>query len=378
MSRICGITKKDSHLTYKTLAITVGVFYFCNMVDYIIVGAGLAGIAFAETSLQNGKSVLVFDNHSQNSSRVAAGLYNPVILKRFSKLQHAQEQIDMLHEFYGKLEQKLGLVFNFKLPVLRKFFSAEEQNNWFLASDQPGLSSFLSAKLISKTYSGIASPFGYGEVLQTGFVDTVLLLQEYQKILSQDGLFENDVFDYSAIAFEQDIIQYKNIRARHIVFAEGFGMHANPFFKQLPLDGTKGELFIIKAPGLNLDVIVNTSLFVLPLGNSLFKVGATYNWEDKTSATTPEGKAELIERINEILNCDYEIVEHLAGVRPTVKDRKPLLGTHSQYQNIHILNGLGTRGVMLAPYMARKLFENIEFGKPIEREINIARFDKKK
>jgi hypothetical protein len=43
-------------------------------------------------------------------------------------------------------------------------------------------------------------------------------------------------------------------------FAEGFGMHANPYFKNLPLDGTKGELFIIKAPELNLDVIVNTSV----------------------------------------------------------------------------------------------------------------------
>jgi hypothetical protein len=50
-------------------------------------------------------------------------------------------------------------------------------------------------------------------------------------------------------------------------------MHANPYFKNLPLDGTKGELFIIKAPELNLDVIVNTSVFILPLGGDLFKVG---------------------------------------------------------------------------------------------------------
>lgn len=347
------------------------------MIDYIIVGSGLAGIAFAETALQQDKSIRVFDNLSQNSSRISGGLYNPVILKRFSGLQHAQEQLFALDIFYKILERKIGAKFNFNLPVLRKFFSIEEQNNWFAASDKPGLSLFLSTKLVSKQYNGIDSPFGYGEVLQTGYVDTASLLEKYTAYLIHNNLLEAETFNYEAIEFYENSIRYKNLQAKHIIFAEGFGMHANPFFRHLPLDGTKGELFIIKAPNLNLDVIVNTNVFILPLGNDLFKVGATYNWEDKTNATTEAGKAELIEKINEILNCDYEIIEHLAGVRPTVKDRKPLLGTHPEHRNLYILNGLGTRGVMLGPYMAKKLFDNIENGIPIERELNINRFDKK-
>ena len=174
------------------------------------------------------------------------------------------------------------------------------------------------------------------------------------------------------------VIQYKNIKAKHIVFAEGFGMHANPYFNDLPLDGTKGELFIIKAPELDLDVIINTSVFILPLGNHLFKVGATYNWKDKTDVPTKEGKAELLIRIMEILNCDFEIVEHFAGVRPTVKDRRPLVGTHPDHVNVHILNGLGTRGVMLAPAMAKVLFEHVELGKPLDVAVDIKRFVKYK
>jgi glycine/D-amino acid oxidase-like deaminating enzyme len=154
-------------------------------------------------------------------------------------------------------------------------------------------------------------------------------------------------------------------------------MHANPYFKELPLDGTKGELFTIKAPQLNLDVILNTSVFILPLGNDLFKIGATYNWEDKTDLPTDEGKAELIGKIKEIINCDFEIVEHFAGVRPTVKDRKPLVGTYEHHNSIHILNGLGTRGVMLGPAMAKALFENIEHHKPLDKAIDIKRFAKK-
>lgn len=346
-------------------------------VDYIIVGSGLAGIAFAETCLQNNKTIMVFDDKSQTSSTIAAGLYNPVILKRFSGLQDAQLHIDLLNVFYKAVEDKLNVKFDFKIPILRKFFSIEEQNNWFMASDKPDLSLFLSLNLIKNKYSGLDSPFDFGEVLQTGYVDTALLLKSYHSYLSINEIFINKVFDYNELLFEDNLVTYKNIIAKHIVFAEGFGIHSNPFFNNLPLDGTKGELFIIKAADLDLNVIVNTSVFILPLGNNLFKVGATYNWSDKTNIPTEDGKQELIERIKEILNCDFEILEHFAGVRPTVKDRKAMLGSHFEHKNMHIMNGLGTRGVMLAPTMAKVLFENIESGIPIDSSVNIERFYKK-
>jgi glycine oxidase len=344
------------------------------MIDYLIIGSGLAGISFAEVALRNDKSIMVLDNNSQNSSKIAGGLYNPVILKRFSEVWKAQEQLILMNEFYSFLENKLQCKVDFKTPILRKFFSVEEQNNWFAASDKIALTPFLSTELISKKYVGIDSPHGYGEVLQTGYVDTALLLNKYKLYLNDNNMFQEESFDYDALKIVSDGIQYKNIKAKHIIFAEGFGMHANPYFKHLPLDGTKGELFIIKAPQLDLDVIVNTSVFILPLGDDLFKVGATYNWKDKTDLPTEEGKTELMERIKEIITCDFEIIDHFAGVRPTVKDRRPLVGTHQNHKTIHILNGLGTRGVMLGPAMAKALYENIELKIPLDKEINIDRF----
>lgn len=269
---------------------------------------------------------------------------------------------------------KLKCTVDFKRPILRKFFSVEEQNNWFSASDKPTLAPFLSTQLISKKYPGIDSPYGYGEVLQTGYVDTALLIEKYRAYLIEHTLFQEESFVYDALQLETSGIRYKDIQAKHIIFAEGFGMHANPYFKDLPLDGTKGELFTIKAPKLDLDVIVNTSVFILPLGNDLFKVGATYNWKDKTNLPSEEGKTELVERIQEIITCDFEIIAHFAGVRPTVKDRRPLVGTLQNHQTIHILNGLGTRGVMLGPAMAKELFDSIEYQVPLDAAIDIRRF----
>ena len=350
--------------------------FFSNkmMTDYIIVGSGLAGIAFAETLLQNNKSFIIFDNKSQSSSSIAAGLYNPVILKRFSEVWNAKPQLELANSFYEEIEKKLNVQFDFKIRIFRKFFSVEEQNNWFTASDKPNLAPFLSTTIVHKKYNGIDAPFGYGEVMQTGYVDTIALLTHYHEYLKSINLLALDTFDYAKLKTFDDYIEYKNLKSKHIVFAEGFGMHSNPFFNYLPLEGTKGELFIIRAADLDLDVIINTSVFILPLGNDLFKVGATYNWKDKTNTPTQEGRQELIERIKEILNCDFEIVEHFAGVRPTVRDRRPLLGTHPKHANLHILNGLGTRGVMLAPTLARALFDFIENGIPLDKTIDIKRY----
>ncbi|MES2239655.1 MAG: FAD-dependent oxidoreductase [Bacteroidota bacterium] len=348
------------------------------MIDYLIVGCGLAGISFSEIALANNKSILVVDNNSQQSSKIAGGLYNPVILKRFSEVWQAKEQLLLMNQFYADLEKKLQIKVDFKKPILRKFFSIEEQNNWFAASDKPSLAPFLSTSIITKKYSGIDSPFNYGEVLHTGYVDTAALLEHYKNYLLNEQLLIQESFNYEALEVLSDSVKYKDIEARHIIFAEGFGMHSNPYFNDLPLDGTKGELFIIRAPELELDVIVNTSVFILPLGDGLFKVGATYNWKDKTDLPTEEGKQELIERIQEIINCEFEIVEHFAGVRPTVRDRRPLVGTHTSSSSIHILNGLGTRGVMLGPALAKELFDAIESGIPLQKEIDINRFELKK
>ncbi|MCL9804657.1 FAD-binding oxidoreductase [Flavobacterium amniphilum] len=346
------------------------------MLDYIIVGSGLAGICFSELCFENDKTFLVFDDYSTSSSKIAGGLYNPVILKRFSQVWKAKEQLDYGLSFYERISNRINLKFDYKIPIYRKFASIEEQNNWFQAADKPTLSPFLSTRIIHKQYQSIHSEFGFGEVLHTGYVDTAALLDAYNAYLESQMLFVNETFDYSGVEFADDHVVYKGYQARHIVFAEGFGLQYNPFFNEFPLDGTKGELLIIKAPDLDLDVVLKSSIFILPIGDNMFKVGATYNWDDKTSTPTEEGKQELIESLKELIDCDFEIVKHFAGVRPTVKDRRPLVGTHSAHSTIHLLNGLGTRGVMLGPWLAKALFENIEGGIALDLQIDIKRFDK--
>ena len=47
-----------------------------------------------------------------------------------------------------------------------------------------------------------------------------------------------------------------------------------------------------------------------------------------------------------------------------------------EHKNVYIFNGLGTKGVMLAPYFAQKLFNHIKLNETLPEEVNVARFNK--
>ncbi len=348
------------------------------MYDYLIIGSGLAGLSFAEIALQNNCSIFVIDHCQQNASYVAGGLYNPIILKRFTKAWQSEKQLLFAEQFYRNLEQKLNMSFYNDLPVLRRFYSVEEQNNWFVSADKPELTAYLSPNLVMDHFKGISAPFGFGKVNATGYLEVASLIDSFRAYLKQQNIFSNEVFAHHELQIGNDVLSYKKIKAKHIIFAEGFGMLQNPYFSDLPLVSSKGELLLIKAPGLELCQIVNAGIFILPVGDGLFKIGATYNWEDQTSWPTKSGREELLSQLDEIINCSYEVVDHYAGIRPTVNDRRPLVGTHHQYKNMHLLNGLGTRGVLVGPSMAYELFQQIEHNVPVQAEANINRVYRKR
>ena len=343
-------------------------------VDYIIVGCGLAGISFCEQLKANQKSFVVFDNQSQLSSAVAGGLYNPVILKRFTSVWKSKEQLQMALPMYANLEKELHIKLDYQVPVLRRFTSLEEQNNWFIASDKPKLSEYLSTELIKNENRAIDAPFGFGEVLHTGRIDMQRLMHAYKNNLTSKQQLVEEAFQYDTVKINTNTFQYKNIESKHIVFAEGFGVKRNPFFKDVPLKPSKGELVTIHAPGLKINYILKSSVFLFPLGDHLYRVGATYEWEDQTNAITIKGKEELLDKLKTFITCPFEVVDQVAGIRPTVIDRRPLVGEHHKIKNMFVLNGLGTRGVMIGPYVANKLYNFIEKDELLEKEIDINRF----
>lgn len=347
------------------------------MLDYIVVGLGLSGIAISSQLQKRGRSFVVFEDNSQTSTKVAGGIYNPVILKRFTLAWEADKQINYSIPFYQKLEEELDEKLLKPFNIYRRFHSIEEQNNWFEAADNFRLSPFLNTQLIRQVNNAIPGDFSFGKVEKTGALDTELLVRTYREYLEKHQILKNQRFDYSKLKISGKGVSYDGLEARNIIFCEGFGVVNNPYFNYLPLRGNKGEYLVIRSEELQLKQAVKSSIFILPLGNDLYKVGATYNHQDKTQTPTLAAKEKLKMDLDKMINCKYEIVDQVAGIRPATSDRRPLAGNHPEHQRLFICNGFGSRGVLIAPLISEKLLNFIEDEIPLPPEVDIRRFQKK-
>ncbi|NNC50185.1 MAG: FAD-dependent oxidoreductase, partial [Flaviramulus sp.] len=237
------------------------------------------------------------------------------------------------------------------------------------------LSDYLSTTIIKNDNQSIDAPFGFGEVFETGRVDVSKMIEAYIVDLLKKDLLIEESFSYKEVKIESPFVQYKNLSAKNIVFAEGYGIKKNPYFNNLPLVPAKGELLSIHAPDLRINFVLKANIFIIPLGEDLYQVGATYEWKDLSNQITNSAREELLNKLDKLILCPYKVINQVAGIRPTVKDRRPLVGQHVKFKNIFVLNGLGTRGVMIGPYVANKLYNYIENNIPLEQEIDVRRFD---
>lgn len=347
------------------------------MLDYIVVGLGLSGVAVSEELEKRGKSFLVFEDSSQNSSYVAGGIFNPVILKRFTPAWKAARHIKTAIPFYRELEQKLQVRLIHNWNIYRRFHSVEEQNEWFVAADKPALSPFLDPELKRNNNPSLRADYSLGKVLQTGNIDTDKLLDTYKAHLRNISALREERFVYPQLKIENGHFHYGNIQASKIIFCEGFGLKQNPFFNYLPLNANKGEYITVYAEELKLDFAVKSSIFLLPLGNDLYKVGATYDHHDKTPHTTAEAMQKLVKQLKELIKCDFEVVDQTAGIRPAVSDRRPVVGEHPEISGLYCCNGFGSRGILMAPGVGMELLAYIEEGEPLDSEMDLRRFTEK-
>ena len=346
------------------------------MRDYILVGQGVAGSCFALKLLQEKKSFLVIDENKNKASSVAVGIYNPVVLKRFSLIWNAEEQLKLLFDYFHSFENLLNEKFIEEIPTYRIFKNADEIQTWQKKAAQPDLLPYLNPEIFTSNHPEIKVPFGFGEVKQTGRIDLGNCLRFFQNYLKEKNLFRNEKFDYSQIQFHENHVQYRDIQAKRIVFCEGFGVLENPFFNYLPVIGVKGEVLKIKTETQIPKAVWKAYNFLLPTENQMALTASTYDRDDLTYKPTEKGKKEIQKYLEEIYTGNYEILEHTAGIRPTIIDRRPVLGNHHLHKNLWILNGMGTRGTLLAPQMSEFLFEKIESGKALPKETDISRFEK--
>lgn len=340
-------------------------------------GGGLAGITLAHHLYERKLSFHLYYDEGLCSSRIAAGLFNPVTGRKMVKTWKADQLFPYLLNFYKKVEENIGSTFMYKKNIFRPFFSVEEQNDWIGKSSDPAFQQYIENIYTKPQFEGkFNDPFGGLSLNMSGWIDTKKYIDDsiaYFKSYKGNTKVFSEVFNINELEIEDNGVVFRNTKARNVVFSEGVGVKNNLYFNWLPLKPLKGEILDVKLP-FTTNRIFNRGVFILPLRGNLFRVGSTYDHHDFSWDTTLQGKKQLTEKLKGLINTDFEIIDHTAGIRPATKDRRPLIGRHPKFNNIFIFNGLGTKGVSLAPHFAHQLVELMERGKDIDEEVNIRRF----
>ncbi len=344
------------------------------MFDYVIIGQGIAGTTLAFQLLQESASVYIIDsNPKESSSKIASGLWNPVVLKRMKKVWLADAMIAELQQFYPIIEMLTQAPFVEDLKIQRILHSIEEQNNWSEISEKLKFEKILNPVVDTDTPVKVNAPFGLGTVEQSGRINVLNYIESSRQYFIDQNIYLEKTIEYNEIEITENSVNIENISAKHIVFCEGHQTQNNPWFSYLPLAPTKGEV-LLGVSALSVTQPLHGGKFILPLGDGNFKIGATYAWDEMDGNTTEKGKTQLLEGWKKMTSAEFKITKQQAGIRPTVKDRRPLLGTHPTHGNLHVFNGLGSRGILMAPYLAKELVDFLLKQKTLHPEMDIARF----
>lgn len=344
--------------------------------DFIIVGMGLAGVTLTEHLLREGKSVYAFQEPSgKSSSRIAAGLYNPITGRKMTKTWKADVLFPYLLNYYQDFEHKTGVNFLTDIEIYRPFISTEEQNEWSARSADEAYLPYVNEVYYKNRNVKANDAFGGISLKRAGFVDTNKFLDAAGNYFKENQKFqmEEREFDESGLKFVDDSVEYENLKAGKIIFCNGIKLMNSNLFGWLPFSPVKGEILEIESE-LFSDIIINRGVFVLPIGKRRFKVGSTYDNNDLDWSTTDKGRLTIEEKLKDLISVKYKIIGQSAGVRPATRDRKPFVGMHPKYKNVGIFNGLGTKGVSLAPYFANQFTQHLVNQSALDSEVNIERF----
>jgi glycine/D-amino acid oxidase-like deaminating enzyme len=339
----------------------------------LIIGGGLAGICLAIQCIDAGHSVTLIDKGINRSSIVAAGMINPLVFRRMTKSWRVDEFIPYSENFYRALEHRTGTSFFHPIVIRRCIASAQEADDWKKRANDPSFRAYIhpfnveDAKIHPEH-----RPFGSARVNHSAYVAAEQFMAATKAMLQENATYIDAAFDFQQ--FDPTTCTYLEQAFDQAIFCEGSESVKNPFFEKLPVEATKGEILTIKAQSLPQDESLNRKCFCLPVEQNTFRVGATYVWHTNNVIPTAEGKALLLENLQYLTDEDVEVIDHRAGVRPTTPDRRPIMGTHPTYPMVHIFNGLGAKGYMMAPLLSEELLEHIVNGKPLDREVDLKRF----
>ncbi len=345
-------------------------------IDYLIVGQGLAGSLLAWQLLARGKRVLVVDrDETDTSSKVAAGLVNPIAGARFHIPPGLEERLQFARKFYWEREEELQDQFYHHVRMIRLFRNQEERDRW--EKKKRDGDSFLQQNCLPLEVDESIIPNHHGgfETRGSGWLDVPRFLEHTRQHLLERAAYAIGKVKSRDVAAHEYGVQWKNIFAEGVIFCQGWRGDRNHFFERIPMNPVKGEILKINCPNLIGETrIINKGGWLLPQGNGTFRAGSNYDHGFTDAQPGDRARNEIEQKIRGITNADFHVVGHRAGIRPVIRRSQVIAGSHPKFPRVAFFNGLGSKGVSNGPFYANALAEHLTSGAPLPSECRLSEY----
>jgi len=345
------------------------------MIDFLIIGQGLAGSLLAWELIQRGCKVVIIDNGRQNASQVAAGLINPVTGMRFVKSADVDTLLPCAKHYYSELADFFQQTFYIEKPMLRLIRSDSELINAGKRLASPDYQAYLGdIQPPGKAINHLTTAFGFLEQKQTGYLLTRPLLSCLKAFFIATDSYRQADFDYRDIQL-QPSLRWQDIAPKQIIFCEGYQATQSPWFSCLPFQPVKGEILTLEHQAELPDKILNYGNWLIPLNARQVRIGASFDRKNLNTQATEQGKNDLLNALSHISPglTHAILIDHQANVRPCTLDKHPFIGWHPKHKRLAIFNGFGAKGSLQIPWHSQRFADALLNDSPLPHSCNIQR-----
>lgn len=330
--------------------------------DAIIVGQGLAGSAVAWTLKRAGMDVVVIDpGDSNTASKISAGLVTPYSGKRQAQDNDFDRRRQQAKAFYEDVGKQLGTTLWLDESSVRWFEDQRERDDYRAKSERNEVND--TEQVVDERGETV----GY-RMQSAARVMVSRFLEGTREVLRQKRRLIKRRLKNEEVRVNEQGIEIKELKlvAKRIIFCQGFAGRENPWFPNIPDGPVRGEILEIAVPAAESEAVQHRkhwlakSYSAAEAGEHRYLVGATYDRDDLHDGVTFEGRMELTEGARQLTSQPYEIVNHQSAVRAAMRDRKHRVLRSTVNPNVYLVNGMGSRGSLLAPVAASELLTMIQ------------------
>lgn len=323
----------------------------------LVRGLGLAGTWATLECMRRGIAVTAFDADTHvSSSSVAAGLINPTTGSRPKPSWRRERLLPLAKRSYDDFSSLVNTNVWTDRKIRRVFLTEKDAQLWSSAVER-GVG--VEWQAIEDERDGVKFPFG-GSEYGGATVDTRLFLAEAKQLFTDNGILAK------ADPTDEDF--------DHVIWCQGYQAATDPMWSWLPFQPVKGEIVDAEIGGHPLTSIYLRGVWIIPVAQNRVRIGATHDWANLNSETTELAREKLLAKAHAILDREMKVVDQQAAVRPAARSKRPYLGIHPRNERHVIINGLGAKGTLWAPWAAQSILDLLVDNIEVHDEVNILKW----